>query len=63
MLPPADIVNIGLGLSSVPAVDMTGDSGEVLASLQETNEELAQVNKSMAARIAHLQAKPNQSGP
>ena len=57
MISPADIVNIGLGLSSVPAVDMTGDSGEVLASLQETNEELAKVNKTMAARIAHLQAK------
>ena len=61
MISPADIVNIGLGLSSVPAVDMTGDSGEVLASLQETNEELAKVNKTMAARIAHLQAKT--SGP
>ena len=62
MVAPADIVNIGLGLSSVPAVDMTGDSGEVLAQLQKTNEELAQVNKSMAARIATLQA-PKQSGP
>ena len=61
MISPADIVNIGLGLSSVPAVDMTGDSGEVLASLQETNEELAKVNKTLAARIAHLQAKT--SGP
>jgi hypothetical protein len=40
---------------------MTGDSGEVLASLQEQNEELAQVNKTMAARIATLQAK--QSNP
>jgi len=57
MLPPADIVNLGLGLSSVPGLDMTGDSGEVLASLQEQNEELAQVNKTMAARIATLQAK------
>ena len=61
MISPADIVNIGLGLSSVPAVDMTGDSGEVLAQLQETNEELAKVNKTMATRIAHLQAKT--SGP
>ena len=57
MLPPADIVNLGLGLSSVPGLDMTGDSGEVLAQLQEQNEELAQVNKTMAARIATLQAK------
>ena len=57
MISPADIVNIGLGLSSVPGLDMSGDSGEVLASLQEQNEELAQVNKTMAARIATLQAK------
>ena len=62
MLPPADIVNLGLGLSSTPGIDMTGESGEVLAQLQKTNEELAQVNKSMAARIATLQA-PKQSGP
>ena len=57
LIPPADVVNLGLGLSSVPGLDMTGDSGEVLASLQEQNEELAQVNKTMAARIATLQAK------
>ena len=57
MLPPADIVNLGLGLSSVPGLDMTGDSGEVLAQLHEQNEELAKVNKTMAARIATLQAK------
>ena len=62
MISPADIVNIGLGLSSVPAVDMTGESGDVLASLQENNEELAKVNKTLAARIATLQA-PKQSGP
>ena len=56
LIPPADVVNLGLGLSSVPGLDMTGESGEVLASLQENNEELAKVNKSLAARIAHLQA-------
>ena len=57
LIPPADVVNLGLGLSSVPGIDMSGDSGEVLASLQEQNEELSQVNKTMAARIATLQAK------
>ena len=60
MISPADIVNIGLGLSSVPGVDMSGDSGEVLVSLQENNEELAKVNKVLATRIADLQAKSNQ---
>ena len=59
LIPPADIVNIGLGLSSVPAVDMTGDSGEVLASLQETNEELGKVNKQLADRVARLQTQPS----
>ena len=61
MISPADIVNIGLGLSSTPGVDMSGDSGEVLVSLQENNEELAKVNKVLATRIATLQAK--QSNP
>ena len=60
MISPADIVNIGLGLSSTPGVDMSGDSGEVLVSLQENNEELAKVNKVLATRIADLQAKSNQ---
>ena len=59
MISPADIVNIGLGLSSVPGVDMTGDSGEVLASLQETNEELGKVNKQLADRVARLQTQPS----
>ena len=58
LIPPADVVNLGLGLSSVPGVDMSGDSGEVLAELQETNTALAEQNNRMAARIAQLQA-PN----
>jgi hypothetical protein len=58
LIPPADVVNLGLGLSSVPGVDMSGDSGEVLAELQETNTALAEQNDRMAARIAQLQA-PN----
>ena len=56
LIPPADVVNLGLGLSSVPGVDMSGDSGEVLAELQETNTALAEQNNRMAARIAQLQA-------
>ena len=58
LIPPADVVNLGLGLSSVPGVDMSGDSGEVHAELQETNTALAEQNNRMAARIAQLQA-PN----
>ena len=58
LIPPADVVNLGLGLSSVPGVDMSGDSGEVLAELQETNTALAEQNNRMDARIAQLQA-PN----
>ena len=56
LISPADIVNIGLGLSSVPGIDMSGDSGEVLAELQETNHALAEQNNTLAARIARLQA-------
>ena len=61
MISPADIVNIGLGLSSVPGVDMTGDSGDVVAQLLEQVEEQQKTNKAMATRIAHLQSK--QSNP
>ena len=61
LIPPADVVNLGLGLSSVPGLDMSGDSGEVLASLQENNKALAEQNDQLAARIASLQAKPKQS--
>ena len=61
LIPPSDVVNLGLGLSSVPGIDMSGDSGEVLASLQETNKALAEQNNQLAARIATLQAEPKQS--
>jgi hypothetical protein len=56
LIPPSDVVNLGLGLSSVPGIDMSGDSGEVLAELQETNKALAEQNNTLAARIARLQA-------
>ena len=55
LIPPADVVNLGLGLSSVPGVDMSGDSGEVLVELQETNKALADQNDKQALRIAQLQ--------
>ena len=57
LIPPADVVNLGLGLSSVPAVDMSGDSGEVLAELQRTNEALGEQNNRQAAHIAQLQTQ------
>jgi hypothetical protein len=56
LIPPADVVNLGLGLSSVPGIDMSGDSGEVLVELQETNKALGDQNDKMATRIAQLQA-------
>jgi len=55
LIPPADVVNLGLGLSSVPGLDMSGDSGEILHDLQETNKALGEQNNQMAARIAQLQ--------
>ena len=55
LIPPADVVNLGLGLSSVPGVDMSGYSGEVLVELQETNKALADQNDKQALRIAQLQ--------
>lgn len=58
LIAPADIVNLGLGLSSVPAVDMSGKTGALLADLQDMNEQLATQNASLAARIARLE-NPN----
>ena len=55
LIAPADIVNLGLGLSSVPGVDMSGDSGQVYADLQDMNDRLATQNASLAARIARLE--------
>ena len=55
LIAPADIVNLGLGLSSVPGIDMSGDSGQVYADLQDMNEQLAAQNASLATRIARLE--------
>ena len=63
LIPPSDVVNLGLGLSSVPAVDMSGDSGEVLHDLQETNHALAEQNNKMAVRIAQLTAPKGPGNP
>ena len=63
LIPPSDVVNLGLGLSSVPGVEMSGDSGAVLADLQDTNDQLAEQNNRLAARIADLQADANAGNP
>ena len=63
LIPPADVVNLGLGLSSVPGLDMSGDSGEVLAELQETNTALGEQNNRLAARITQLQADADPGNP
>ena len=55
LIAPADIVNLGLGLSSVPGIDMSGDSGQVYRDLQDQNEQLATQNATLAARIARLE--------
>ena len=55
MIAPADIVNLGLGLSSVPGVDMSGASGQVYRDLEDQNEQLATQNTNLAARIARLE--------
>ena len=55
LIAPGDVVQMGLALSSVPGVDMSGDSGEVLVELQETNKALGDQNDKQALRIAQLQ--------
>jgi hypothetical protein len=63
LLAPADIVNMGLGLSSTRGVDMSGDDGEVLGQLQEQNEALQRQNVQLSDRIANLQANRQGGNP
>ena len=56
LIAPADIVNMGLGLSSTPGVDMSGDDGEVLVQLQQQNEALQTQNNQLSTQLANLQA-------
>ena len=63
LLAPADIVNMGLGLSSTPGVDMSGDDGEVLVQLQQQNEALQTQNNQLSARVANLQANRPGANP
>ena len=54
LVAPADVVNLGLGLSSTPGVDMSGDSGELIAEMQATNKELAKQNQAQEAKLKVL---------
>jgi len=57
LVAPADVVNLALGLSSTPGVDMSGDSGELIAEMQATNNELAKQNKVQEAKLKALLSK------
>ena len=63
LIAPADIVNMGLGLSSTPGVDMSGDDGEVLVQLQQQNEALQTQNNQLSSRVANLQANRQGANP
>jgi len=63
LIAPADIVNMGLGLSSTPGVDMSGDSGEVLVQLQQQNEALHTQNQQLSTQLANLQANRQGANP
>ena len=63
LIAPADIVNMGLGLSSTPGVDMSDDDGEVLVQLQQHNEALQTQNNQLSARVANLQANRQGANP
>ena len=63
LIAPADIVNMGLGLSSTPGVDMSGDDGEVLVQLQQQNEALQTQNTQLSTRVANLQANRQGANP
>ena len=54
LVSPADVVNLGLGLSSTPGVDMSGDSGELIAEMQATNTVLVKQNQAQEAKLKAL---------
>ena len=57
LVSPADVVNLGLGLSSTPGVDLSGDSGEFIAEMQGSNNELSKQNKVQEAKLKALLSK------
>ena len=63
LIAPADIINMGLGLSGTPGVDMSGDDGEVLVQLQQQNEALQIQNTQLSTRVANLQANRQGANP
>ena len=56
LLSPIDKVQLGLGMSSVAGVDMSGDSGEILVQLQDQNQNLQAHNNQLTQRVADLTA-------
>mgnify|MGYP006401263763 CR=1 FL=1 len=62
LIAPADIVNMGLGLSSTPGIDMSDNTGEVLVEMQEQNDALQQQNVALTNRIANLTAQNQRQG-
>ena len=63
LIAPADIVNMGLGLSNTPSVDMSGDDGQVLIQLQQQNEALQTQNNQLSTHVANLQANRQGAKP
>jgi len=57
LVAPADVVNLALGLSSTPGVDMSGDSGELIAEMQATNTVLVKQNQAQEAKLKALLSK------
>ena len=57
LIAPSDIISLGIGLSSTPGVDMSGDSGEVLIRLQEQNVKQNEDNAHLGKVCAELQAE------
>ena len=62
LIAPADIVNMGLGLSSTPGIDMSDNTGDVLVEMQEQNDALQQQNVALTNRIANLTAQNQGQG-
>ena len=61
LVSPADVVNLGLGLSSTPGVDMSGDSGQLIAEMQATNTALVQQNNAQAVKLKALLDKEKET--
>ena len=57
LIAPADVINMAIGLSSTPGMEMSDKTGDVLLQLQEDNTKALEDNKHLGNICAEFQAE------